>query len=173
MNITISRKRMAVIVALTLPVLGIAGLIVRGELAWRGSEWRFPIEGNDPRDLLRGHYLTYRILWGAIDEGSLDGKNCLCLEHADGEQRVRRLACHEALACAARLTSGDVEQLQRYYIPEAWAGALDRAVREGRGEIVVSVVRGEASLRDLLVDGRPWREAIESSRQRDQDPVAP
>lgn len=32
-------------------------------LAQQGQEWLIPIQGYDPRDLLRGHYITYRYDW--------------------------------------------------------------------------------------------------------------
>ena len=44
-----------------LPVLGLALLVMRGELARHGKPtFRLPIAGYDPRDLISGHYLRYQ-----------------------------------------------------------------------------------------------------------------
>jgi len=156
-------KRIAWLAALLLPLLGTAALIVRGEVALRGSEWRFPVRGFDPRDLLRGRYLTYRILWNETETQPPCQHCCLCLEREAGVQVVTKVECLEAERCAARIAVDDVERLQRFYIPESHAAALERAVIEQRGEILLSAVRGELVIKDLLIDGKPWREALRAT----------
>jgi hypothetical protein len=160
MSAVAQRKRVTLLVALLLPLVGTAGLIVRGEIALGGREWRFPIRGFDPRDLLRGRYLTYRILWGETDGEPPCERCCLCLERESGEQVVTRIECSEASRCDARLAVDDVEDLQRFYVPETHATALERAVIEERGGILLSAVGGTLAIKELLVDGKPWREAL-------------
>lgn len=54
--------RVAVIVIV--PLAGLAALWVQSEHASRqGTDWEVPIEGYDPRDLLRGHYVEFRYDW--------------------------------------------------------------------------------------------------------------
>lgn len=155
-----TKRRIAKLVALALPLLGTAGLIVRGEIAVRGREWEFKIRGYDPRDLLRGHYLTYRIDW-AVEEPEVEcAQCCLCLERAEGRQSVTRRQCSDAGGCEARLTEDELPALERYYIPEERAAGLESAVRAERASVVLSSVGGRLALKDLRVDGKPWREAL-------------
>lgn len=156
-----TKRRVAALVALLLPVVGTIGLIVRGELALRGAEWRFKITGYDPRDLLRGHYLVYRIDWGERPVDSECADCCLCLDRVEGEQRVTRIECQEARSCDAWLRVGEIDDLQRYYIPEDAPRQLEAAVMAGRGELVLSFSRrGGLVIKDLLIDGKPWRDAL-------------
>lgn len=163
MSSATQRKRVTLLVALLLPLVGTAGLIVRGEVALRGSEWRFPVRGFDPRDLLRGRYLTYRILWGETEKQPPCQYCCLCLEREVGAQGVTRTECSEARRCDAYVAVDEVEELQRFYVPESHASALERAVIQERGEILLSAVRGQLAIKELLIDGKPWREALEAS----------
>jgi hypothetical protein len=49
--------------------------------------------------------------------------------------------------------------LKNFFIPEASAVPLDRAVRHGQGKIVLSVPKnGIAAIKDLLIDGKSWKE---------------
>ncbi len=64
-------------VALLLPIVAFAVLVVRAELLRAsGPVFRVAIAGYDPRDLLQGHYLRYRLQWPAL--GACDGATC-CL----------------------------------------------------------------------------------------------
>ena len=144
------------IVALALPIAGVAGLIVRSEVALRGHEWRFPIRGHDPRDLLRGHYLTYRIDWGAEQVAGCT-RCCICLERHGAAKQVSRVECDSATRCDARVSSDAEGALSLFYVPENEAQRLERAVRLGQGEIVLVERRGRLSIKELLIDGQQWR----------------
>ena len=50
------------IVAVVLPIVLLVGMIGRAEWQLANSEtWHFAIRGYDPRDLLRGHYMRFRL----------------------------------------------------------------------------------------------------------------
>lgn len=50
--------------ALLLPLMVLAySWAATYRLAQQGQEWLVPVEGYDPRDLLRGHYIQYRYDW--------------------------------------------------------------------------------------------------------------
>ena len=52
--------RAARLIAAILPVAGLAGLWAISANTYRqGTEWEVPIQGYDPRDLLRGHYVEF------------------------------------------------------------------------------------------------------------------
>ena len=56
------RRRFRLALALALPLVVIAIGIVRGELHLAGARrWTFEVGGYDPRDLLQGRYLAYRL----------------------------------------------------------------------------------------------------------------
>ena len=70
------------IAALVLPLAGLG-------LAWAdthrkaqmGTDWDVPIQGYDPRDLLRGHYITYQYDWpGTAGQNSGGFISELCIE---------------------------------------------------------------------------------------------
>ena len=68
--------------ALALPLVGLAATWdwthVRTQ---QGVEWWVPIEGYDPRDLLRGHYIVYRYKWPGLKDGvPLEYTTELCIE---------------------------------------------------------------------------------------------
>src|SRR5262245_44165272 len=135
-----------------------------------GAVVRLPITGYDPRDLLSGHYLTYRLdLPGAICETDADPV-FICIDGEDGETSftVPDLAegsCKAILR--ARCEYGRVlAGVERFYVPEDRATELDRIVRgwgqnRARTKLELAVDRqGRATIRELLIDDKPWREAL-------------
>ncbi len=70
------------IAALALPLLGLgAAWADTHRKAQMGTDWDVPIRGYDPRDLLRGHYITYSYDWPGLSAQN-DGSfiNELCIE---------------------------------------------------------------------------------------------
>ncbi|QIQ87288.1 GDYXXLXY domain-containing protein [Erythrobacter sp.] len=56
--------RLARLAALALPLAGLAALWAWSDYASRqGTDWEVPVEGYDPRDLLRGHYVEFTYDW--------------------------------------------------------------------------------------------------------------
>ncbi len=156
--------RSSIIVALVLPLVGLVGTIVKSEVAVRsGAEFRFLIEGYDPRDLLRGQYLQFQVRenWGdEVDSCGEDSECCACLR-SSGSKRppsFHRATCETARAeCEHFISIDQLEALRRYYIPEERARELEKrlrkAAREEAAVIVVSVSKnGRASIKDLLID---------------------
>ncbi len=69
--------------AIILPVVGLAGLWGWSDYQSRqGTEWEVPIQGYDPRDLLRGHYVEFTYDWPGSDDWAADAVIPLeaCLE---------------------------------------------------------------------------------------------
>jgi uncharacterized membrane-anchored protein len=154
--------------AVVLPILFLAIGIVRSEIQLaRSQRWVFEVAGYDPRDLLRGHYLAYRI---TFDEGeALDacdaeagGDCCLCL-HATASgvpPKVQRATCARAKeSCDGLLQTSYLPALQRYYVPEAKANALAArlmdAERKHKAMLLLAIDRqGRPAVDGLLIDGR-------------------
>lgn len=137
-----------------------------------GFEVVFPIEGFDPRDILSGHYLTYRVDYGIITEcwsdtwGDRSVHPCVCVLTSErkpkteffGDCPARRSQCVAVIQGECR-NSRFESDIERFYIPENKAGVLDQVVRNKKGEIVLSVsAEGKPLLKDLLIDGKSWRE---------------
>ncbi len=117
------------------PFLAIAMWVCYFTIFMEGStEVRLPISGYDPRNLLSGHYVAYRIDWDKADCSQADWK---------GTCPIRTFK-----------TSG------RFYVPENSARAIERAINRSdvRTEIVFSYRKGKTAIaRDLLIDGESFR----------------
>jgi hypothetical protein len=77
-------RRWLVLAALALPVVGAVAGIARHELALvDASRWQIPVSGADPRDVLRGHYVTFRYDWRFAGPAADCANGCrLCVEGA-------------------------------------------------------------------------------------------
>jgi len=132
-----------------------------------GESFKFPIEGFDPRDMLSGHYLFYK-----VDYGILNGNGCpasditavLCLRP---EKRVypvdeRPAGCEVYLQGECDASSVFTAGLDRFYIPQEYAAKLEEKIANKKGEIEVSIDKhGNAALLDLLIEGKTWKESIQ------------
>jgi hypothetical protein len=162
--------------ALLLPLVGIALLIARGELALRaGKSFRIGMTGYDPRDLLSGHFLQYAydLDWqgesrcGALGPNGqplgLDAECCVCLTRR-GESEppaARQVTCEAARSCDGWLHSAALVPPRRYFVPEERASALEAALRHSQASLDVSASPdGEPALGELYLDGRPWRDVL-------------
>jgi uncharacterized membrane-anchored protein len=154
--------------AVVLPVLVIAFVIARAELSGRnGKEYVFEIEGYDPRDLLRGHYLQFRIRVDPLSEREPCGENddcCVCLTGPPDEivEHAETVPCDTTEACDAKLRTRYLHEPQRYYVAERRAPEYERRLREmdGQGRAVALLAlnrEGEARVLELRFDGEPIR----------------
>ena len=152
--------RRSLLVAVALPVLGLAVLIARAELRSRGGvEWRVPVTGYDPRDLVSGHYLLYRYAWESTGSGS-----CVCLNEGPTgrvDPSVRRIACTDVAQCDAWIRGERVDGPQRFFVPETRAPALEHAFLRSRAHLGIAVRDGDVVVGELYLDGKPWREVVE------------
>lgn len=158
-------KRLALALALALPVLSIAVAIGRAEVRRSQAEsWTFIARGYDPRELLRGHYVSFQIDFreDTPRDACLDSDPdcCLCLTGAPGSgiPHTQRMSCDDARQCNGMLRTRLIQSLDRYYISEDRAPEIDQRVRqagsEGRLRAVVSIDdSGHGEIRELLVGG--------------------
>ena len=142
--------------ALLLPIVAFAGLVVRAELLRAsGPVFHVAIAGYDPRDLLQGRYLRYRLQWpgeGACDDATC----CLCLRTSGAHTKVE---CGVADAvCDAQLSRQMIEQGREFFIQENAGPALEQAIRRGQGAIALNVTpEGQLRVHELFIDGVPHR----------------
>ncbi len=163
------------LIAVGLPLLALVLMIGRAEWHLRNADtWLLPIEGYDPRDPLRGHYLIFRLRLDRVEASSaapvcaVDDPNC-CFCLAPGAEldglgfaaEMTRAPCDRAIQeCRAFVRAQPLEALDRYYIPEADRFDLQQrlwdATARGAAYLEVAVDdEGRPAIRRLLVDGEP------------------
>lgn len=119
---------------LMLPFIGICTWVMYyAHFVENASEVVLPITGYDPRNLLSGHYIEFRINW--------NNANCY---QADWN---------------GTCPSNDFRGVSRYYVPEDRAHELERLINSNRynTEIVFAYQKGSRPVaKELLIDGQPW-----------------
>jgi uncharacterized membrane-anchored protein len=127
----------------------------------QGVEARLPIRGFDPRDLLAGHYLTYKVDYKLGDFCNITQitqrqEHTICLAPL---QSVADSSCTLPLSGVCSAT-GFNTGLERFYIPEQYAQTLDQAIRDQKGEIVIMVKNGKGTVKDLMIENKNWLEFV-------------
>lgn len=129
-------------VALILPLLVILLAIARAELFVRdSSQFTLPIGGYDPRDLLKGRYLQFRLLLDAEhteEREACDASKeecCWCLTRTNDTPaaRAERASCHSARElCDGALPLQAATRNFRFYVPESQAAILEKELLDAR-----------------------------------------
>ena len=172
-----------VIVALALPLLALAAMI--GQQEWlrsRVTVLNVAVRGVDPRDLLRGHYLTagFEWNWERLPQPEADGRmpaGALCVIAIDTQRRARVRFLPDSTGDQAiagdcllvipggmwgrdAFVPGTIDTANgsiRLFVPETRAGELERLIRERPGALTVDLaVRadGQVSIQALRIDGQ-------------------
>ncbi len=159
-----------------IPFILLCLLIARAEYHLStGAQWDFAITGYDPRDLLRGHYLRFRVAydWQEPKEQCAGDRGCVyCLTDV-GEQapKVQIVNTHRAKQCDGFMQYGDLQEpLNRFYIPETQARLAEDLLREARIDntayLRLSINKeGVPRIVDLLIDGRPLGELLKEASE--------
>ena len=153
-----------VILAVLLPLAAIlAGVVSAERRAARAPHLLFEIEGYDPRDLLRGRFLQFRLRLPERAAGDCEGTDpdcVLCVTAGEpGETvSVARVSRAAASDCDALLPAASASTPLRFYVPEARAADLERRLAEvaGRGGARADVAiasDGTIQVRGLRLDG--------------------
>ncbi|MFT3772923.1 MAG: GDYXXLXY domain-containing protein [Minicystis sp.] len=153
------------LVALALPIVALLAMVVRAEIVSRGGKpWVIAIRGYDPRDLIRGHYLSYRLDFRKEEpsERCTAATCCYCLRGPAGsEPLVTRINCAEKASCDSWFPESQLDHLQEFYVPEDRGYQLEREIRAKDAKLSVRVSSGGVVIvQDLLLDGRPWRDVV-------------
>lgn len=136
-------SRSRVLLAVLLPLAAIlAGVVSAERRASRAPHLVFEIEGYDPRDLLRGRYLQFRLRLPAPPAdacGDSDPDCCLCATEGEpgGTARVAYVSCAAEPDCDAILPAARAGMPLRFYVPEARAPQVER-------ELLAAAARGAA-----------------------------
>ena len=154
-------RKLLLVFSFILPVCVLMGWVVLNEYQIRTSQTlTLPVEGYDPRDLLSGRYLTYKVHYGVK-----------CPESKKSKWRATAYACFEpekyitlgqkpkncSLFIKGRCLAKEfLANIDRYYIPEKKAKKATEIFRKAQEKQVVLAVpsTGQALVQDLLVDGQ-------------------
>jgi uncharacterized membrane-anchored protein len=160
-------NKRALLFVVALPVaymaLWLVSLVVTVSSA---KEITLEVEGYDPRDLLSGHYLTYRVSYGEAVSKAGDyarsSSECICF---GAEPTVPAKAtwiggCDERdqNTCGIYLRghtdwgSRFTADIERYYFPEQYASALQRVPPNATIRVAVPST-GRGIVRGMYVDG--------------------
>lgn len=146
-----------------LDVLFFVGWIAREEHVRRtGAEVKLPIEGYDPRDLLRGHYVQFRLVAEREAEGerARQGATRFCLEERQGRWHVKPEAepssCRYSIEGSNR--SGKVRfGIERFYVDERRAREVLQLPADRDTYLIAHLDRGGGiHPRELVVGGKPF-----------------
>lgn len=161
------KRRLFETVALMLPLAGLCGLWVNSHLAsQRGTLWDVPVQGYDPRDLLRGHYITYSYEWPGLPDDAA-GSTRLCISGtAPVIEKVTALdsASDDASGvCANPVRAGvdtksDIRGLETgiLYVPQARASELEKKLADPKLQGIIRIrVREDGLITPVDMRFRP------------------
>lgn len=168
-------NRLVRLVAVIAPVLGLAALWGMSDQTYRqGTEWDVPIQGYDPRDYLRGHYVEFSYDWPGIDEFRDAPPEMLCLE-GDAPTLARvttdsdKPCAHPIRADASGVYGWDALTRGRLYLGQDRAMALQGELQERGQRGVVTIVtirqRDDGSFTPISISFRPLTAAEQAERE--------
>lgn len=128
------RKNALRTAALVLPLIGLAGVwAVAHQRGQQGTDWEVPVQGYDPRDLLRGHYLVFQYDWPGLDEDDVPGPGAeLCIDGPAPRIETTRVRRSDEATCAhpVRAAMGDTLLVGKLYIPQERAISLEKQLAD-------------------------------------------
>lgn len=173
--------RAARLAAAAVPLLGLAALWAQSDLTYNtGTEWEVPIQGYDPRDYLRGHYVEFSYDWPGGGELGDIIYGALCLE---GEAPVvanvvwlddGQKCDHPVRADASGAYQRDALWRGRLYIGQERAAKLQEQLqnRDQRG-IVTIRQREDGSFTPVAIRFRPLTAAEIAERDAPSRSIRP
>ena len=171
-------------------------ILDREEIIATGQEYRFKTAPVDPYDPFRGRYITLNFQQIRVPVTNLSdwkaGDKVYAVLGTDEEGFAKFTTAlksppdtdQDYLATQVEyVINGDDKGLllrlpfNRYYMEEFKAPAAEQAYRdarrdaEKRGYALVAIKEGKAVLKDVLIEGVPIKEYIESSSPLEKEPV--
>lgn len=153
------RSKRVLLAALLFPIFVLMALAAfKAYVVSLGKEVVLPITAYDPRDLLAGHYLAYTVQYDVsgicVDAVNLPAYVCLDPKGFFITEPEDCKILISGVCQAGRFDAG----VERFYIPEESAAILETEIRDKKASIVLSIAPGgRAQVKDLLIDGRSWK----------------
>lgn len=150
--------------ALILPLAGFAALWGwTHHRAQQGMDWDVPVQGYDPRDLLRGHYITFQYDWPGLRRASLPvtGWSELCL--VGQAPVIDRVFVPAGQSCLNYVRADDLGSYDptglvtgQLYVPQDKAAGLEEKLRDLRLQGLVRFrLRDDGHVTLLSISFRP------------------
>lgn len=169
-------KNKKLFMVVMIPFVLLCLLIVRAEYhVAMGAQWDFAITGYDPRDLLRGHYLRFRLVydWQKPKNECSGELGCsYCLTNVGNQApKVKIVSTHLAQHCDGFMQYDDLQEpLNRFYIPEMQAKLAEDLLRQARIDetayLRLSIDKnGAPRIVDLLIDGQSLGELLKKTQE--------
>lgn len=162
------RASLFLAVALALPLIGlVASWATTHSAAQQGTDWEVPIQGYDPRDLLRGHYITYQYDWpGLARSDPFAYIASLCIRgKAPKIERVTQMetipelpvpGCDSVAITSLNDETGNGLANGRFFVPQTKAKAYEDKLRDPRIETFVTLrIRKDGQIRPTGLTFRP------------------
>lgn len=187
-------RPIAALLAVAMPLVGLAGMWASTE-RWsrQGTDWLVPVEGYDPRDLLRGHYVQFRYAWPGAEEPAFGASatvepqdypfgGCITGTAPTIDRVVRigseagRSTCANLLAPADTTMFGtpDLPREGRLYVAQTSARALEEQLRNPDLQGVIRVrLRSDGTVTPLELTFRPRPPEQEPEAQRESGADSP
>lgn len=157
------------IIALSFPILCLMGIVGMNEYQLRKSQTlTLPIQGYDPRDLLSGYYLRYRVKYGVKCPEKNKSKTkrrskvaYICFKPEKSITYSLPENCSLFIKGKCDFNEFQSKNINRYYIPER-AKELEKLFTSAKKqEVVLSVTKkGQALVKDILIDGESIKKLI-------------
>ena len=177
-------NRAARLAAAVLPLIGLAGLWWQSQQTYdSGTEWEVPIQGFDPRDFLRGHYVEFTYDWPGIEEFRDGPPAMLCLvgtapqiERAERREETTAAAdaacAHPVRADRSGVYGWDALLRGRLYVDQDRAGVMQRELQKPDQRGIVTIrQREDGSFTPISIRFRPL--TPEEKAERDARNAAP
>lgn len=169
-------RRLAAWLVIALPLVGLTGMWASTERWHRqGTDWLVPVEGYDPRDLLRGHYIQFRYAWPGAEEATfspsatIEPENypfggCITGTAPEIERVVRMISASDRAACRYPLASSettmfgtaDLPRAGRLYVAQTAARGLEERLRDPAVQGVIRVrLRSDGTVTPVELTFRP------------------
>ncbi len=160
------------IMALSFPIVCLMGIVGINEYQLRTSQTlTLPIQGYDPRDLLSGYYLRYKVKYGIkcpkkskskTERSSKPAYICFKPEKSITYSPPENCSLFIKGKCYPFTNEFQSKNINRYYIPEDRAKEIEKLFTSAKKqEVVLSVTKkGHALVKDILINGESIKKLI-------------
>lgn len=161
---TLPARKINLVLALLFPIIILASWVLSKEIQQhRGREVVLPILPYDPFNLLSGHYLSYSVDYGITDycqkkqtKQKINDRQsmqlCLLPQRFWFDKNSTHQPC-ELFITGYCKDSRFIAGIEQYYVSEARAAALEKAVRQKQAKIRILVTpEGTAQVTDLFIE---------------------
>lgn len=177
-----TKFNLKLLITIIIPILFVVALIFKFEYYLHyGKKWELSISGYDPRDLLMGRYLRFKVNWNWKDKKNLKilpNYNCCVLLEKNNNTNKNPIV---SLVPCDKFKDKDIIRtavsenyfyrqpldlnigIERYYIPEKYGKKLENLLRAKPASIIISVASGGKTvvIDDLLINGKSWRTYVD------------